>query len=107
MTPPLVRRQAAGVQPETRYAKSKDARVAYQVLGDGPLELVFIPNWVSIIDVRQDETPEQAGKIVCDLDDGVILCHTEGVGDNSTPRRRKHGEDEGYGGPPSTTWTEC
>ena len=35
------------VQPETRYAKSGDVHIAYQVLGDGPLDLVFVPGFVS------------------------------------------------------------
>jgi len=35
------------VQPETRYAKSGDVNIAYQVVGDGPLDLVFVVGWVS------------------------------------------------------------
>jgi pimeloyl-ACP methyl ester carboxylesterase len=33
--------------PETRYAKSGDLNIAYQVLGDGPVDLVFVMGWVS------------------------------------------------------------
>ena len=33
--------------PETRYAKSGDVNIAYQVVGDGPVDLVFVPGWVS------------------------------------------------------------
>ncbi len=33
--------------PETRYARSGDVDIAYQVLGDGPLDLVFVMGWVS------------------------------------------------------------
>ena len=29
--------------PETRYARSGDVNIAYQVSGDGPLDLVFVP----------------------------------------------------------------
>ena len=29
--------------PETRYAKSGAIHIAYQVLGNGPIDLVFIP----------------------------------------------------------------
>lgn len=39
------RREAA--QPETRYAQSGDVNIAYQVVGDGPLDLVYVPGWVS------------------------------------------------------------
>ncbi len=33
--------------PETRYARSGDVNIAYQVVGDGPLDLVFVMGWVS------------------------------------------------------------
>jgi len=33
--------------PTTRYAKSGDVHVAYQVFGDGNIELVFFPGFVS------------------------------------------------------------
>jgi len=36
--------------PETRYAKSGDVHIAYQVAGDGPLDLVFVMGWVSHLD---------------------------------------------------------
>ena len=41
--------------PETRYAISKDGNVAYQVVGDGPLDLVFISNWTSNVDAMWEE----------------------------------------------------
>ena len=31
--------------PETRYAKSGDVHIAYQVLGSGPIDLVFVPGF--------------------------------------------------------------
>ncbi len=34
----------------TQYAKSGDVSIAYQVLGDGPLDLVFVMGWVSHLD---------------------------------------------------------
>jgi hypothetical protein len=37
--------------PETRYAKSGDVRIAYQVTGNGPLDLVFMPGFVSNLDL--------------------------------------------------------
>jgi class 3 adenylate cyclase len=38
--------------PETRYAKTVDGvHIAYQVTGDGPFDLVFVPGWISNIDV--------------------------------------------------------
>jgi pimeloyl-ACP methyl ester carboxylesterase/DNA-binding winged helix-turn-helix (wHTH) protein len=33
--------------PETQYARSGDVNIAYQVVGDAPLDLVFVMGWVS------------------------------------------------------------
>ena len=33
--------------PETHYARSGDINIAYQVIGGGPIDLVFIMGWVS------------------------------------------------------------
>jgi pimeloyl-ACP methyl ester carboxylesterase len=38
-------------QPETRYARSGSVNIGYQVIGDGPLDLVFVPGLLSQIDV--------------------------------------------------------
>jgi pimeloyl-ACP methyl ester carboxylesterase len=41
--------------PETRYARSGDVNIAYQVVGEGPLDLVFVMGWVSHIDYFWEE----------------------------------------------------
>jgi pimeloyl-ACP methyl ester carboxylesterase len=41
--------------PETRFARSKEGHVAYQIIGDGPLDLVFISSWLSNIEVMWEE----------------------------------------------------
>ncbi len=38
------------VPPKVHYARSRDVNIAYQVLGDGPLDLVFVMGWVSHLD---------------------------------------------------------
>ena len=38
------------MQPETRYAKSGDVNIAYQVVGEGPFDLVYVPGWISNIE---------------------------------------------------------
>jgi pimeloyl-ACP methyl ester carboxylesterase len=43
------------VQSDTRYAQSGDVNIAYQVLGEGPRDLVFVPGWVSNIEVYWEE----------------------------------------------------
>ena len=40
--------------PETRYAKSGDLSIAYQVTGSGPLDLVFVPGFISNLDLVWD-----------------------------------------------------
>lgn len=37
--------------PETRYAKSGGLDIAYQVVGDGPLDIVFVQGFVSHLDL--------------------------------------------------------
>ncbi len=36
--------------PEVRYARSGDVNIAYQILGNGDLDLVFVMGWVSHLD---------------------------------------------------------
>jgi pimeloyl-ACP methyl ester carboxylesterase len=45
--------------PETRYAKSGVVNIAYQVTGDGPFDLVYVPGWVSNIELMWED-PAQA-----------------------------------------------
>jgi class 3 adenylate cyclase len=45
--------------PETRYARSGELRIAYQVVGNGPFDLVFVPGFVSNIELFW-EIPEWA-----------------------------------------------
>ena len=41
--------------PETLYARSGDVNIAYQVSGEGPLDLVLVPGWVSHLDMDWEE----------------------------------------------------
>jgi predicted ATPase/pimeloyl-ACP methyl ester carboxylesterase/DNA-binding CsgD family transcriptional regulator len=40
----------AAARLETRYARSGDVNIAYQVVGQGPIDLVFVMGWVSHLD---------------------------------------------------------
>ena len=40
--------------PETRYARSGDVAVAYQVLGEGPFDVVLVPGTVSHVELNWD-----------------------------------------------------
>jgi len=46
--------------PQTRFAKSGEVSIAYQVVGGGPTDLVLVPGWVSNIEVFW-EHPAAAG----------------------------------------------
>ena len=52
-------RQAAASEAndavETRYKRSGDVNLAYQVVGDGPHDLVLVPGWVSNIECFWEE----------------------------------------------------
>jgi class 3 adenylate cyclase len=39
-------------RPETRYARSGDVHIAYQVVGEGPVHLVWIPGFVSHVEMN-------------------------------------------------------
>ena len=43
--------------PQTRYARSGDLHIAYQTLGDGPLDLVLVDQWFSNVDAAWDFPP--------------------------------------------------
>ncbi|MEM8891170.1 MAG: alpha/beta hydrolase, partial [Bacteroidota bacterium] len=38
------------MKPKTKYTKSGSINIAYQVFGSGPVDLVYVPGWVSNID---------------------------------------------------------
>lgn len=38
-------------KPETRFAHAGDVAIAYQVVGDGPVDLVYASGWLSNIDI--------------------------------------------------------
>lgn len=39
------------VRPSTHYVKSAGINIAYQVTGDGPIDLIYVPGWVSNLDL--------------------------------------------------------
>jgi pimeloyl-ACP methyl ester carboxylesterase len=44
-------------EPETRYARSGDVNIAYQVVGEGPLDLVLVHGWVQSYDSASEIEP--------------------------------------------------
>lgn len=43
------------MEAETRYADSNGVKIAYQVEGEGPVELVLVPGFVSQVELRLEE----------------------------------------------------
>ena len=41
--------------PETRYAKSGDMYIAYQVTGEGSRDLVLVPGFISHLDMQLEQ----------------------------------------------------
>ncbi len=44
-----------GERPSTRYVRSADTHIAYQVLGDGPLDVVFLTTFYSHLELQWEE----------------------------------------------------
>ncbi|MCA1832355.1 MAG: alpha/beta fold hydrolase [Actinomycetota bacterium] len=43
-----------------RYVRRADTNIAFQTFGDGPIDLLFVPNWINDIEAAWDE-PSYAG----------------------------------------------
>ena len=41
--------------PQTRYASSGEVRIAYQIVGNGPIDLVFVPGFISTLEVHWED----------------------------------------------------
>ena len=44
-------------QPKTRYARSGTVSIAYQVVGDGPIDLVYVPGFISHVELAWEMPP--------------------------------------------------
>src|SRR5262249_37910956 len=42
-------------RPDTQYTRSGDVNIAYQVVGEGPLDLIYVPGWISNMDTAWDD----------------------------------------------------
>ena len=51
LAPKAISPDDPGVQPEVRYARSGDVSIAYQVVGEGPFDVVFVPGFVSNVEL--------------------------------------------------------
>src|SRR5262245_21086833 len=71
--------------PETRYARSGDVAIAYQVVGEGPIDLVFVPMNLSI-EISWDNPAVAAFYERLASFARLILLDKRGVGISDRPR---------------------
>jgi len=45
------------VERKVRYAKAGGFNIAYQVVGDGPIDLVLSPGWATHLDLARELPP--------------------------------------------------
>ena len=72
--------------PETRFAKVGDVHIAYQVVGDGPIDILFIDTWVHHVEAVWD-FPEFA-RLLRRLTSIGRLIHFDRRGTGSPTRSR-------------------
>jgi len=79
--------------PETRYARNNGLHVAYQLVGNGPVDVVLLTQWFSNIDSQWDVPPLAAfirrlarfGRVLIfdkrgtGLSDPVLQLHGDGL----------------------------
>jgi pimeloyl-ACP methyl ester carboxylesterase len=68
------------VTAETRYAKSGDVHIAYQVVGDGPVDLVFVPGWITHVELAWEDPLEAAFRRRLASFSRLILFDKRGTG---------------------------
>ena len=56
-TQPRVTRKTVRVHPETQYARSGEVHIAYQVVGEGKLDLVWIPSVAHHVELSWENPP--------------------------------------------------
>jgi class 3 adenylate cyclase/pimeloyl-ACP methyl ester carboxylesterase len=71
--------------PETHYARSGDLAIAYQVVGDGPVDLVFVPELSNLIWFWQHSLPAGFFRELASFS-RLILLDKRGVGLSDRPR---------------------
>jgi hypothetical protein len=45
------------IHPDTKYNQSRDISIAYQVMGNGPFDLVVVPGFVSHLEQAWEYPP--------------------------------------------------
>ena len=66
--------------PQTRYAQSSGAKIAYQVSGTGPPDLVMVPGLVSHLDIQWQQTAYRRFVRALDRGSRLIRLDKRGTG---------------------------
>jgi pimeloyl-ACP methyl ester carboxylesterase len=45
------------VRPVVKYTKTGDFNIAYRVIGDGPVDLLLLPGWITHLELQWDVPP--------------------------------------------------
>jgi pimeloyl-ACP methyl ester carboxylesterase/DNA-binding winged helix-turn-helix (wHTH) protein len=72
--------------PYTQYARHGDVNIAYQVVGNGPIDLVFAPGWVSHLDYMWAEPSYACFLVRLASFARLILFDTRGTGRSDRAR---------------------
>jgi len=77
------------VERKVRYAKAGAFNIAYQVVGDGPVDLVLSPGWATHLDLAWDIPP--LARLLNDLASfsRLILFDKRGTGLSDRSRRMR------------------
>lgn len=43
------------IPPKTQFTRSGELHIAYQVIGDGPRDLIYVPGWISHVELAWEE----------------------------------------------------
>ena len=65
---------------ETRYARDGDRHLAYQVVGEGPFDLVFLPDWVNHLELQWEEPRQERFLDTLASFSRLILFNPRGMG---------------------------
>jgi class 3 adenylate cyclase len=68
------------VAANTKYARTGNLHIAYQVVGDGPFDLVFLPDWVNHVEVQWEEPRHERFLKSLASFSRLILFNPRGVG---------------------------
>ena len=66
--------------PETQYTRSGDVNIAYQIIGDGPIDLLWIPGFAQHLELAWEEPYRRAWLEQLGAEYRVIVFDKRGTG---------------------------